>query len=173
MDASGGNNYPVTGIAQRLAQRTHLAADIRCERNDQKHGIGVQLMEQLLQPAADDLLTSLGQQNDFNEAEGTDAYALSAPFNIIYYPILFARKLLGFGKPTDHDMGVEEKPRIQKAGSSSRRSASHSSEVSKLTISPVILIFPAKIPADDLNAGLFAADTVATGRPRLVTVIVP
>jgi hypothetical protein len=59
------------------------------------------------------------------------------------------------------------------SASSSRRSASHKCAVVKLTISPTILPWPAKRFLGDFHTGFFAAETVATGRPRLVTVIVP
>src|ERR1019366_5056267 len=129
-------------------------------------------MEQLVHSGADPL-SSLRQQHDFNQAGRADTHALSAPNSVIEDLTLLARQFLGICEPPDHDVGVEEKSRIQEAGSSSRLSASQRSEVSKLTISPVISSFPAKIPLGDFHPGFFAAETVATGRPRFLPVIVP
>lgn len=117
MDAGGGGNYPVTRIAQRVAQCGHFEGDVRREGNDPKRRVGVQLMEYLIQSDVKPL-PSLLQQCDFEQAHRANPDALSAPFGVIKNPALFARQLLGFVEPADHDVGVEEKSRIQEAESS-------------------------------------------------------
>jgi hypothetical protein len=47
-------------------------------------------MEQLIQSGTDPL-SSLSQEHDFKQAEGTDTYALSAPQCVIKDPALLAR----------------------------------------------------------------------------------
>jgi hypothetical protein len=117
VDAGGGDDHLVRRISQRVAHRCHLAGDVRGEGNNPKRGIGVQLMEQLVQSGADPL-SSLGQQYDFMQAGGADAYAPSAKHSVIKHPALFARQFLGIREPTDYDVGVEEKSRIQETESS-------------------------------------------------------
>jgi hypothetical protein len=117
MDAGGGNNHPVTRISQRVAQGGHFVSDVRGEGYNPDRGIGVQLMKHLIQSDAEPL-SSLVQQYDFKQAESADAYTLSAPHSIVEDPVLPTRQLLGFVEPTDHDVGVEQKSRIQEARSS-------------------------------------------------------
>src|ERR1019366_3627029 len=74
-------------------------------------------MEQLIHSGADPL-SSLREQHDFNQAKGTDANGLSAMVGVIKHPALPARQFLGIRDPADHDVGIEQKSRIQEAVSS-------------------------------------------------------
>lgn len=117
MDAGGGDNHPVTRVAQRVAQGGHFAGDVHREGNDPKRRIGVQFMEHLIQRDAEPL-PPLVQQYDFKQAESTDAHALSTPFGILNDPALFARQFPRRIEPTEQDVGIEQKSRIQEAGTS-------------------------------------------------------
>ena len=68
-------------------------------------------------------------------------------------------------------MCVSNRMRGPNYGSHSPRAQSHSKFV--FTMSPSIWTLPSKTPLGDFHRFLFAGPTVATGRPRFVTVIVP
>ena len=118
--------------------------------------------------------SSLGQERNFKQADGTDAEALAGPHSVLEHSALLARQFLGFGEPTDHDVGIEQKSRIQLLRSSSApQSIPKFRGIEIDDVSGDLRPSLPRIPAGDFHTGFFAAETVATGRPRLVTVIVP
>jgi hypothetical protein len=89
MDAGSGDNYSVRRISQRVAYGGHFEGHVSRERNDPKRGIGVQLMEQLMQSGSDPL-QSRGQHRNFKQTDGTNAHTLSAPHGVFENPALLA-----------------------------------------------------------------------------------
>jgi len=79
------------------------------------------------------------------------------------------------GYPTDDNMSVAKKTRVQRRfpAASRLRTQSQRSELSRIRISSGMKNLPSKMPSSYLHAGFFGRPTVASGLPRFVIVIVP
>ena len=107
------------------------------------------------------------KHRSFQESHGTDSHRLLAASSLPQEAGLITRDLLGFQKTAGQDVGIQQNPHKQSL------LFADTPQRSVFTISPTISPLPTSAPRGYFHFRAFTGCNFATGRPRLVTVIVP
>jgi hypothetical protein len=107
-------NRPVGGIAKGSAECGDLGSNFHCEGYYLKRGIGIELVEKLIERGIASCPAFAKQNRDLEERDCADRDGLILANGIPQNAGLFPRKLFGRCKPANGYMCVEEQAGIQR-----------------------------------------------------------
>jgi hypothetical protein len=171
VNARGGYYSAVCGVSQ-VSKSRPLPRDFMSQRENSKHRIGIQALEEFIQGHFQLRSFSASKKRNFQKADCAQSQWFAPLDGRIERSRLRARELFCVEQPSNKDVSVQ-----QQAGNSRFSyfdpAASHKKDVSLFTMSPMIRPFRAQLLRGDFDVARFAGPRTATGRPRRVMVIGP